>query len=381
MLALTGGKIITMCDKSLKSGTILIDDGKILAIGQQLDIPHDCQIIDVTNKVITPGIIDAHSHMGIYSESLGWSGEDGNEESDPITPALNVIDAINPYDVGIVDSYRAGVTTAMIAPGSANPIGGQCIIIKTKPKPNIEEMVLKRNAGLKIAFGENPRKTYGDQKKMPVTRMATAAMIRKEFYKASRYLDKRSSSDYEFDLNMEALIKVLQKQMPLRAHAHRADDIVTAIRIAKEFDVDIIIEHATEGHLIADLIAAAKIPAVLGPNLITRAKMELKELNLAAPAILFQKGVFFALMSDHPVLPSGFLPVYAGIAARYGLPEEEALRAITVNAAKILGISQRVGSLAPGLDADLVVWSDYPLLLSAKPEMVFVDGDMEEVKH
>ncbi len=381
MLAITGGKLITMRDNTLETGTILIDHGKIIAVGERIDVPHDCQVIDAANKVITPGIIDAHSHMGIYSESLGWSGEDGNEESEPITPALNVIDAINPYDVGIVDSYMGGVTTAMVAPGSANPIGGQCAIIKTKPKPNIEDMILKRDAGLKIAFGENPRKTYGDQKKMPVTRMATAAMIRKELYKAQRYLNKRTNPDVDFDMNLETMIKVLQKEMPLRAHAHRADDIVTAIRIAKEFEVKLIIEHATEGHLIADYLAASQVPVILGPNLITRVKMELKELNLAAPSILFDKGVFFALMSDHPVLPSSFLPVYAGIAARYGLSKEEALRSITINAAKILGISQRVGCLAPGLDADIVVWSDYPLLLSAKPEMVFVDGDMEEVKY
>lgn len=374
MLALTGGLLLTMSGPPIEAGTLLIQDGRISAIGAGLPIPEGWRVIDVAGKVITPGLIDAHTHLGVYSESQDWAGEDGNEASEPITPGVNVLDAIYPDDVGIADALAGGITTAMVAPGSANPIGGQCVIIKTRRQSRVEDMIIRQHAGLKIAFGENPRRVYGEKKKMPYTRMATAAMIRETFIKAREYISKKGEKDHKFDLGLEAVGRVLRREMPLRAHAHRADDIVTALRIAREFDVDIILEHATEGHLIPEVLAEYKAKAVIGPNLITRSKMELKERSFATPAVLAQHGISFALMSDHPVLPCAFLPLYAGIAVRFGLSEEQALKAITIDAANILGIADRVGSLEPGKDADMVVWSQSPLTVAGKPEMVLIDG-------
>jgi imidazolonepropionase-like amidohydrolase len=376
MLALTGGLILSMQGAPLEEGTILIKDGKIEAIGRDLTIPDTYKIISVSGKVVTPGLIDAHTHLGVYAESLDWAGEDGNEASQPITPGMDVLDAIYPDDVGLMDALGGGVTTAMVAPGSANPIGGQCVIIKTLRQSTIEAMIVRRHAGLKIAFGENPRRVYGDHKKMPYTRMATAAMIRETFVKAREYLEKKGEKDHKTDLGLEAVGRVLNKEMPLRAHAHRADDIVTALRIAREFDVDIIIEHATEGHLIPEVLADHQAKVVIGPNLITRCKMELKERSFSTPAVLAAQGVKFALMSDHPVLPCAFLPLYAGLAVRFGLEEERAMRAITIDAAEILGIADRVGSLEVGKDADIVVWDDSPLLVSGKPELVIINGQV-----
>ncbi|MEN6414687.1 MAG: amidohydrolase [Veillonellales bacterium] len=379
MLAFTGGTVLTMCQPPLAGGTVLLHNGKITAVGMNIAVPADCAIIDVSGKVITPGLIDAHTHLGIYAESLDWSGEDVNEISQPVTPALDVIDALNPADVGLADACGGGVTTVMVAPGSANPIGGQCMVIKTRRRSSVEDMVVVRHAGLKVAFGENPRRVYGEQKKMPVTRMATAALIRETLLKGREYLAQQKSKDHKLDFGMEAVARVLRKEMPLRAHAHRADDIVTALRIAREFDLDIVIEHATEGYLIPDVLVKEQAKVVLGPLFITRGKMELKDASWRAPAILAKQGILFSLISDHPVVPSRFLPIYAGMAARFGLPREQALRSITVDAAKILGLDNFIGSLAPGKDADLVVWSDDPLLLSAKPELVVIDGQIGDV--
>lgn len=379
MIALIGAKILTMCGKPLDGGTILIKNGKLTAAGINVEIPEGYEIIDITGKVVTPGLIDAHTHLGVYAESLDWSGEDVNETSQPITPGLDVIDALNPADIGLAEACGGGITTAMIAPGSANPVGGQCMIIKTRPRQSVEQMIVKRHAGLKIAFGENPRRVHGDQKKMPVTRMATASLIRETLQKGREYIAKQDTKDHKFDYAMEAVAKALRREMPIRAHAHRADDIVTALRIAREFGLDIIIEHATEGHLIADVLAEQQARVVLGPLLVTKAKLELKEASWQAPAILAERGVKFALMSDHPVVPSKFLTVYAGLAARFGLDAEQAMRAVTIDAADILGLSDRIGSIEQGKDADLVVWSDHPLLLAAKPELVIIDGKVGAV--
>ncbi|WP_094607636.1 Imidazolonepropionase [Sporomusa silvacetica DSM 10669] len=378
MIALTGGKILTMCSKSLDHGTVLVRNSKIWAVGKNIDIPPGYRIIDVTGKIITPGLIDAHTHLGIESEGMGWAGSDVNERSEPVTPGMHALDAINPADLGLLEAYQGGITTVMVAPGSANPIGGQCVLLKTAPKPTVEQMLLKRYAGLKIAFGENPKRVYGaDQKRMPVSRMANAALIREAFWKARQYMASQREKDFKYDMGMEAIAKVLRKEMPLRAHAHRADDIITAIRIAQEFDVDIIIEHGTEAYLITELLSVEKIPVILGPTLSTRSKVELKDKTMESPVLLYRHGVSFAMMSDHPVTPSCFLSLYAGLATRYGLPAHQALKMITCDAAKILGIDNRIGSLAPGMDADLVVWSEDPLIVSAHPEIVMVDGQID----
>ncbi len=379
MLAITGGKVYTMDGAVLETGCVLVEGGKIVAVGENLPIPEGCEIYDATGKVVMPGLIDAHTHLGVYSEPTEWSAEDGNEMSGPVTPAMDALDAINPTDIAFDDALAGGVTTVMIAPGSANAVGGQCVVVKTVRRPTVESMILKRHAGLKIAFGENPRRVYGDKQKAPVTRMATAYLIRETLQKAREYLKKKGTKEFTPDFGMDAVLRVLRHEMPLRAHAHRADDIMTALRIAREFDVDIVLDHCTEGHLIASELAQRQAKVVIGPQLITRAKMELKDKSYRTPAVLAAHGVQFALISDHPVVPNMFLSVYAGLAVRFGLSPMAALRAVTRDPAEILGISDRVGMLAPGRDADIVVWSGDPLEMASRPVKIWVGGSVSDL--
>ena len=379
MLAISGGKVYTMDGAVLEAGCVLVAEGKIVAVGENLPIPEGCEIYDATGKVVMPGLIDAHTHLGVYSEPTEWSAEDGNEMSGPVTPAMDALDAINPTDIAFDDALAGGVTTVMIAPGSANAVGGQCVVVKSVRRPTVESMILKRHAGLKIAFGENPRRVYGDKQKTPVTRMATAYLIRETLQKAREYLKKKGTKEFTPDFGMDAVLRVLRHEMPLRAHAHRADDIMTALRIAREFDVDIVLDHCTEGHLIASELAQRQAKAVIGPQLITRAKMELKDKSYRTPAVLAAHGVQFALISDHPVVPNMFLSVYAGLAVRFGLSPMAALRAVTRDPAEILGISDRVGMLAPGRDADIVVWSGDPLEMASRPVKIWVGGSVSDL--
>jgi imidazolonepropionase-like amidohydrolase len=381
MLAIVNGKVYTMTGEVIDKGTVLIKDGKIQQVGRELAIPQNAKVVDAEGKYVFPGFIDAHSHIGIFEEAVGEIGEEGNEWTDPVTPQLRALDAINPGDKAFEDAVMGGVTCAFTGPGSANVIGGQSIAMKTYGKV-IDHMVVKEPAGLKIAFGENPKRVYGEQKKMPATRMATAALLREALVNAQNYkakLEKSlkdSNKTVERDLKMEILCDVLDKKLPLRAHAHRADDIMTAVRIAKEFYVNIVIEHCTEGHLIADELAELGIPAVVGPSFSSRSKVELKNLSFITPGILAAKGVKVAIMTDHPVIPIQYLPVCAALAVREGMKEEDALAAITINAAEILGIDHRLGSLEKGKDADVVVWNGHPLDIKSKPSCVVVNGEI-----
>ena len=370
MLAITNCQIITMEEKDLACGTILIENGKILEVGEKIDIPSGAEIIDGQGKMVLPGFIDAHTHVGIAEEIYQIEGDDTNEISQPITPELRALDAINPQDLGFKDALLGGVTTVMVTPGSANVIGGLVTVLKVQGK-SIDEMVIRPEAGLKIALGENPKRVYGNQKKMPYTRMATAAMLRQAFIEAQNYQNKK---DRERALKYEHILKVLEGAIPLRAHAHRADDILTAIRIAKEFGVKIIIEHCTEGHKIIDELLKDNIPAVVGPSLITRAKVELGERSFQTPGILAEAGVKVALMTDHPVIPIQYLVVCAALAVKEGMDEKKALEAITIRAAEILEVDHRVGSIKKGKDADLVIWSGHPLDIKSKPEQVIING-------
>ncbi len=380
MIAIVNGKILTMTGNNLNRGTILIKDGKILDICQHIDIPSDADIIDATGKYVLPGFIDAHSHIGIFEEAVGEIGEEGNEWTDPITPQLRALDAINPRDKAFEDAVKGGITCAFTGPGSANVIGGQSIAIKTWGKI-IDKMVVKAPAGVKIAFGENPKSVYGKQKKTPATRMANAGLLRETLVKAINYKNKtqtdgKQNDTIERDLKMEILCDVLDKKLPFRAHAHRADDIITAIRIAREFDVDIVIEHCTEGHLIADELAELDVPVVVGPSLSSRSKVELKDLSFTTPGILDKKGIKVAIMTDHPVIPIQYLPICAAMAVKEGMDEDRALQAITINAAEIIGIRDRVGSIEKGKDADIVIWDGYPLEIMSKPAFVLIDGNI-----
>lgn len=381
MLAIINGKIYTMTGKVFDRGALLINDGKIQEVGRELAIPQNAKVVDAKGNYVFPGFIDAHSHIGIFEESVGEIGEEGNEWTDPVTPQLRAIDAINPADKAFEDAVMGGITCAFTGPGSANVIGGQSIVMKTYGKV-IDYMVVKAPAGLKVAFGENPKRVYGEQKKMPATRMATAALLREALTNAQNYKVKLRKSlnnpdeTVERDLKMEILCDVLDKKLPLRAHAHRADDIMTAVRIAKEFDLDIVIEHCTEGHLIADELAQLDISAVVGPSFSTRSKVELKNLSFTTPGILAQKGVKVAIMTDHPVIPIQYLPVCGALAVREGMKEEDALAAITINAAEILGIADRLGSLEKGKDADVVIWNGHPLEIKSKPCCVIINGEI-----
>jgi len=387
MLLVKNGNLITMADKEDREvKDLLIDNGVIADVGPNLSCPEDTEIIDATGKTVMPGMIDAHTHLGIFEEGSMTEGDDTNEMTGPITPELRALDAVNPYDEGIKDARLNGITTIVTGPGSGNVIGGQSLAMKTWGTV-IDDMVVREPSGLKAAFGENPKRVYSEQKKSPSTRMATAALFRKAFYEAREYMEqaknlegenKEDSKDQaesqQRDFRKDILVKALKKEIPIRAHAHRADDILTAIRVAREFDLDLSIEHCTEGHKLAEILKRYDIPAIIGPNISARIKIELKEASFETPRILHEAGVKFAIMTDHPVIPIYTLPICAAMAVRAGLPYYEALKAITISAAEIIGINDRVGSLETGKDADLIICDGDILSLESKVEHVFISG-------
>jgi imidazolonepropionase-like amidohydrolase len=360
---------------------VLIDGNKIEAVGRGVAVPQGAKVIDGTDKVLTPGLIDAHSHAGLDEEGFGFEGWDYNEATDPATPWLRAIDGINPVEMGLRDAAANGITTVCVVPGSANVLGGEGIVIHTYGSI-VDEMVVSRDAGLKVAFGENPKRVYQGQKKMPTTRMGTAAILRENLVRAMNYMTKMEKNQkdpdkpLERDLRMEALVRVLRREIPLRAHAHRADDIMTALRIADEFQVRVVIEHATEGHKIAQQLSTRGVPAVVGPTLSSRSKVELQELSFNTPAILTKAGVKVAFTLDHPVIPLKYLPVVAALAVKAGLPEAEAWKAMTINPAEILGLSQKIGSIEAGKEADLVLWSGDPLDIRSQAEVTIIAGQI-----
>ena len=381
MLLLKSGKVHTP-EEVRKECDILIDNGKILQIAPNIEM-RDAEIIDVSGKIVTPGLIDAHTHVGIYEEAVGEPGADGNEMTDPITPNLRAIDAINPADLAFKDATSAGITALLTGPGSGNIIGGQNIVLKTAGSLIIDERIVRDPAGMKMAMGENPKMVYSGQKKAPSTRMANAALLRESLMKAKDYLRKKEkpkddNNEVEFDAKSEALIKVLKKEIPIRGHAHRADDIITFIRIKDEFDIDLVIEHGTESHLIADYIAKKGISVVVGPSLSARVKVELKEITFKTPKVLYEKGILFAIMTDAPVLPVNSLPLMVGYSIREGLPWEEGLKAVTINAAKICGVADRIGSLQEGKDADIAVFDGDPFTIEGKCVLTIVNGNIVE---
>jgi imidazolonepropionase-like amidohydrolase len=382
MLALINGKILTM-DGHLyeRESMLLVEGGRIVDLGSGRSLPPGAQLVDASNHYVLPGYIDAHTHVGIVEEIYRVEGDDANETSDPVTPHLRAIDAICLEDLAFQDAVMAGVTAVMTGPGSANVIGGESLVMKTYAR-TLDEAILKNPVGIKAALGENPKRVYGDQKKAPITRMATAALLRETLVNAQNYYSKLSrgkddpAKRPDRDLRMEALLPVLRGELPLLVHAHRSDDIMTALRIADEFDIKVSIQHATEGHKIPGELARRGVPAVVGPSLTARVKVELKDRTFATPGIMARAGVKVALMTDHPVIPVQYLPLAAVLAVREGMDEDEALRAITINPAEILGIADRVGSLRPGKDADVVVLTGHPLDWRTKVELVLVDGEI-----
>ena len=382
MILIKNANIHSMANDNFENGMILVENGKIIAIGNEVQYPSNAEIIDAKGKFVMPGMIDAHCHLGMWEDGMGFEGADGNEAVDPVTPQLRAIDAINPRDICFKDAMDAGITTVATGPGSANVIGGQFAVIKTHGD-RIDNMIVNDCLAMKVAFGENPKRVYHSQKKSPSTRMATSAILRENLIKAKMYIEKQTKAietpdkTPDYDMKMEALSKVIRKEIPLKAHAHRADDILTALRIAKEFNIDITLEHCTEGHLIVDYLKEGiQKGIILGPALSNRSKVELQNLTFETPGILTNAGIKVAIMTDHPVIPLQYLPVCAGIAAREGMNEEEALKAITINAAEILGISDRLGSLEVGKDADIVIYSGHPFDLRSKVEVVMVNGEI-----
>ncbi|MDD4335233.1 MAG: amidohydrolase [Desulfotomaculaceae bacterium] len=371
MLAITGGKILTMAGRPIEKGTVLIDRGKIAGVHAGVLAPSGAEIFDAAGMIVMPGMIDCHSHVGIVEEIYREEGDDSNEMTGPVTPHLRALDAVNPMDLGFRDAVAGGVTTVVTGPGSANIIGGEMVAVKTWGTV-IDDMIVRHPVGLKAALGENPKRSYGKEKKSPATRMASAGMIREALVQGLEYLKKESP---ERDLKMESLGRVLRREVPLRVHAHRADDIMTAVRIAGEFAIDLVIEHCTEGHLVAQKLAEKKIPAVIGPVITNRAKVEMQGLTLTTARVLADSGVLFAIMTDHPVVPIQYLAASAALAVKGGLSEENALKCITINAAKILGLANRLGSIEPGKDADIVILDRHPLDISSRVIQVFINGE------
>ena len=376
MLLIKNGYIKTMVSQDIPNGCVLIgDDGKIIAVGQDLQA-EGAQVIDAQGRLVTPGCVDAHCHIGLDNQAMGWEGRDYNEIVDPITPQMRAIDSINPMDEAFEEAIRGGVTTGCTGPGSANVVGGTFAAIKLCGK-RVDDMIIRHPIAMKCAFGENPKRCYGQgMKKSPMTRMATAALLRELLFKTKRYLeDRENGKNPGFDMKLEAMIPVIKGEIPLKAHAHRADDIFTAIRIAKEFGVKMTLDHCTDGELIADELAKEGLPAFVGPSFGSKTKIELKNKSFSTPAKLYEAGVPISIITDSPVIPQQNLPMCAGLAANAGLPYEQAWKSITVYPAQQIGIADRVGSLEPGKDADVVIWQADPLTtVGAAAAVTVVDG-------
>ena len=388
MLLLKNGNVMTMAGPAFV-GDVAIENGKIVAVGQSLSYS-DAEVRDVTGMTVMPGIVDPHCHIGMWEDAMGFEGADGNECTNPITPELRAIDAINPYDRCFEEAVAGGVTTCVTGPGSANVIGGQFVAIKTHGD-SVEDMALRFPVAVKAAFGENPKRVYNGKNQTPSTRMATAALMRKALIEAQEYNEKleRGKADPEKmperNLGKEILARVIRRELPMKIHAHRADDILTAIRICREFKLRYTLDHCTEGYLITDKLKEALSEdcegIIVGPLLTDRSKIELKNLSFKAPKVLEQAGIEYAMMTDHPVTPEQYLPICTAIAVREGASEEGALKAITINAAKITGIADRVGSIEVGKDADIAVFSGHPFDFRSRCVLTLVNGKVAHEEH
>ncbi len=383
VVAIVGGRVVPVSGEPIEGGTILVTGGKITAVGRGLDVPAGADVIDAAGGWVLPGFIEAHGHVGVHEEAEGWAGADSNELTDPVTAQVRALDAINPADLGFRDAVSGGVLAVNVNPGSGNPIGGQTAALKCWGR-TVDEMLLKAPAGMKSALGENPKRVYGERKQSPSTRLGTAAVIRGALVDAANYLAKldaeqRKPEDerkyVDRDLKLEALGWVLRKEIPWRQHCHRADDIATALRLAEEFGYDLVVDHGTEAHLLADILAAKNIPVIIGPLFTSRSKVELRNRSLANPGKLATAGVTIAITTDHPVVPINFLAHQAALSVKHGLDRDTALRALTINPARIIGVADRLGSIEPGKDADLVIWSGDPLDVLSRVTRALIDGE------
>lgn len=381
---IVGGKIMTMAGKEYEEGVLRILNGKIAAVGDKQSVSvkpaKDERVIQLDGAWVMPGIIEAHCHMGITEEKKGMEGDDCNETVDPITPYLRAVDAINTMDAAFGDAVRAGITAAMIGPGSSNVVGGQFALLKTHGR-RVDDLVVKAPAAMKVAFGENPKVNYSGQGKSPSTRMATAAMLRREIFEAGVYLARKeraaeNSENFEEDFTKECWIPVLRGEIPLKAHVHRVDDIFTAIRIAKEFGLHMTLDHCSEGHLIAEELAEEGYPAIVGPDLASRSKIEVQNMAFKTAGVLSKAGVLTAITTDHPVSLIQSLPICAGMAVKAGLPMEEGWKAITINPAIICGVADRLGSLEVGKDGDVAIFDGNPMEVFTETLYTIIDGEV-----
>lgn len=375
MLAITNTTILTGLGSVIENGTLLIKMRKIEYVGPSVPIPTDYEVIDAKGKYITPGLIDVHTHLGVHEEGIGKEGHDFNETTFPTPAHVRALDGINPREKGFEFARKAGITTVQVMPGSANVLGGEMVVIKTIPTTIVDEMILREPSGMKAAFGENPKKAHSSKGEFPATRMGVAALFREQFIQTQNYLKKRSlNTDSDRNLKFENLGKILTGKMPIRAHAHRADDIVTALRLKKEFDIDLTIEHCTEGHFIADYLAKQEVRVSVGPTMSSRSKIETSNKGWETLDTFAKAGVPFSITTDHPVVSIDYLWTSVIHAVKHGISQELALQAVTINAAKHLGVENSVGSLEIGKDADITIWSNDPFDLRSNVEMTIING-------
>ena len=377
-LLISGGLVHDAVHETPYVADILCENGKIAAIADHIDAPEGCKVIDAAGKNVYPGFVEAHGHIGLDGYGIGYEGQDYNEMGDIVSPQGRAIDAIKPGDYALQEAVTGGVTTICTGPGSANVLGGTFAAIKPVGR-RVEDMIVKAEIAMKCAFGENPKRCYRD--KGNSCRMSTAAKLRETLFKAKEYERKvRAAGDDEsklppFDMKLNALIPVIRGEMPLKAHAHQADDMFTAIRIAKEFGVRLTLEHCTEGHLVADLLAKENLPMAVGPTLGHASKYELRKKSWATPGVLDKAGCQVSIITDSPVIPQKHLRICAGMAIQAGMDPFHALQAITINPAKHAGIEDRVGSIEVGKDADLIVANGIFFEISTVLEHVYILGE------
>lgn len=383
MILIKNGLVKTMAGKDIENGQVLLDGTKIVAVGKTVTAPADAETIDATGCIVTPGLVDGHCHIGMEEESIGFEGADGNECTHPITPHIRAIDAIQPMDESLAFAAAAGVTSAVTGPGSGNVIGGTFVAIKMAGK-RVDDMIIKNPVAMKCAFGENPKRVYNSKKQMPMTRMGTAALLREMICKTIEYNDALEANKKDakapkppFDAKCDAMLPVIRKEIPLKAHAHRADDIFTALRIAKEFDLNITLDHCTEGHLITRELAEAGKGVLVGPTMGSKSKFELKNKSFETPKAMVDAGLKMCIITDAPVLPLQYLSLCAGLAVNAGLDEQDAWKAITINPAEITGIADRVGSLEVGKDADVAIFKGNPITdLQYTTKYTIINGEI-----
>lgn len=373
MQAIVNGTVMTGTGEIIEGASILFHEGKIHAVGQHIAIPEDAHRLDASNFYVTPGIIDVHTHLGISELEVGKEGNDTNETTAAATPYVRALDGINPFDPGFRDALKSGITTVQIMPGSANVIGGEMVAVKTEGKI-VDQMAIRSPSGMKAAFGENPKVVHGAKDRVN-TRLGIAGLFRQQFMKAQDYMRMANKGDIASrDLNMENLAKVLRREIPLRAHAHRADDIATVIRLAREFDIDFTIEHVTEGHLIPEYIAEAGVRVSVGPTMSTRYKVELARKGWHTVVALANAGVPVSITTDHPIVGIDYLMTAVATAVKHGLNAKTAFASVTLNAAKHIGVAHRVGSIEVGKDADFALWTGHPLHLHNRVLKTYIEG-------